>query len=115
MKILYKPFGIIASIIGAKIANNVFRAVWTRIDERAPPRATTEEASIQKVVGAAALEAATTAAIGAAVDRASVRTFHHLTGIWPGARREPAMPGTELEQRQIEQQQIEQQEQQQEQ
>jgi hypothetical protein len=86
--------------------------VWTRIDERAPPRATTEDASFQKVVGAAALEAATTAAIGAAVDRATARTFHYLTGIWPGVHREPALPGTALEQKQIEQQQqIEQQEQ----
>jgi hypothetical protein len=87
MKILYKPFGIIASLVGAKIANNIFRAVWTRIDEKAPPRATTEEATFHKVVGAAALEAATTAAIGAAVDRASARTFHYLTGIWPGEHR----------------------------
>jgi hypothetical protein len=89
MKILYKPFGIIASVIGAKIANGVFKVMWSRIDEDAPPRATTADASFQKVVGAAALEAVTMAAVGAAVDRASARTFHHLTGIWPGERRPP--------------------------
>ncbi len=89
MKILYKPFGIIASLIGAKIASTIFRALWTRIDEEAPPRPTTADVSFPKVVGAAALEAATTAAIGAAVDRVSARTFHHLTGIWPGERRQP--------------------------
>jgi predicted phage tail protein len=88
MKILYKPFGIISSVIGAKIANSIFRAMWTRIDkDQVPPKATTDEASFQKVVGAAALQAATTAAVGAAVDRASARTFHYLTGIWPGERR----------------------------
>ena len=90
MKILYKPFGIIASIIGAKIANNIFKVLWGRIDREAPPKPTTEEASLPKVVGAAALEAATMAAVGAAVDRASARTFHHLTGIWPGEHRPPA-------------------------
>ncbi|HUJ34272.1 MAG TPA: DUF4235 domain-containing protein [Solirubrobacteraceae bacterium] len=89
MKILYKPFGIIASLIGAKIAHSVFKGLWARIDEEDPPTPTTAEASFPKVVGAAALEAATMAAIGAAVDRASARTFHHLTGIWPGERREP--------------------------
>jgi len=89
MKILYKPFGIIASLIGAKIANSVFKALWSRIDHEEPPSPTTAEASFPKVVGAAALEAATVAAISAAVDRAGARTFHHLTGIWPGEHREP--------------------------
>jgi Protein of unknown function (DUF4235) len=84
MKILYKPFGIIAGLIGARIAKSIFSALWARIDTSAPPKPTTEEASFPKVVGAAALEAATMAGIGAAVDRAGARAFHHLTGIWPG-------------------------------
>ena len=89
MKIFYKPFGIIASLIGARIANSIFKVLWSRIDHEAPPSPTTAEASFPKVVGAAALEAATVAAISAAVDRAGARTFHHLTGIWPGESREP--------------------------
>jgi hypothetical protein len=84
MKILYKPFGIIASLIGARIATAIFKALWARIDEEEPPKPTTEEASFPKVVAAAALEAATMASIGAVVDRAGARAFHHLTGIWPG-------------------------------
>jgi hypothetical protein len=86
MKILYKPFGIIAGLIGARIATAIFKAVWARIDEEAPPKPTTEDASLPKVVGAAALEAATMASVGAAVDRAGARAFHHLTGIWPGEK-----------------------------
>jgi uncharacterized protein DUF4235 len=89
MKILYKPFGIIASLVGARIANGIFKVLWSRIDEEAPPNPTTADVSFQKAVGAAALEAATMAAVGAAVDRASARAFHHLTGIWPGDRRQP--------------------------
>lgn len=84
MKILYKPFAIIASLIGARIAKSIFQALWSRIDEEQPPKPTTADASFGKVVGAAALEAATMAGIGAAVDRASAATFRHLTGIWPG-------------------------------
>ncbi len=87
MKILYKPFGIIAGLIGARVATAVFKAIWSRIDEEAPPKPTTEEANLPKVVGAAMLKAATMAGIGAAVDRAGARAFHHLTGIWPGERR----------------------------
>ena len=88
MKIFYKPFGIIAGLIGARIATSIFKAIWARIDAEAPPKPTTAEASFPKVVAAAALEAATMAGIGAAVDRAGVRAFHHLTGIWPGERKE---------------------------
>ena len=84
MKILYKPFGIIVGLIGARIAKAIFTALWGRIDEQDPPKPTTEHASFPKVVGAAALEAATMAGVGAAVDRAGAKTFHHLTGIWPG-------------------------------
>ena len=87
MKILYKPFAIIAGLIGARIARSIFSAVWSQIDHEQPPKPTTEEASLPKVVGAAALEAATMAGIGALVDRAGARAFHHLTGIWPGESR----------------------------
>ena len=87
MKILYKPFGIIAGLIGARISTAAFKAIWSRIDEEAPPKPTTEEASFPKVVGAAMLKAATGAGIGAAVDRAGARAFYHLFGIWPGERR----------------------------
>jgi hypothetical protein len=90
MKFLYKPFGIIAGLIGARLGRNVFRSVWARIDSGAPPGPTTPDASVQKVVGAAALQAATMAGVGAAVDRASIRAFHYLTGIWPAKK--PAKP-----------------------
>ena len=63
---------------------DVDELVWARIDEQPPPKPTTEETSFQKVVGAAVLEAAVMAGIGAVVERAGARAFHHLTGIWPG-------------------------------
>jgi hypothetical protein len=91
MKILYKPFAIIASIVAARLGANVFKAIWAKIDSAAPPKATTEQASLPKVVGAAALEAATMAGVAAAVNRGSARTFQYLTGFWPGKReQEPA-------------------------
>ena len=88
MKILYKPFEIIAVRIGARLGRNTFKTVWARIDGADPPGPMNAEASTAKVVGAAALEAATRAGIAAAVDRASARTFHYLTGIWPGKKQE---------------------------
>ncbi len=87
MKLLYKPFGIVAGIFGGMLARRIFDALWARIDDAAPPRATTERASLPRIVGAAALQGATFAATRAAVDRAGARTFQHLFGMWPGERR----------------------------
>lgn len=86
MKILYKPFAILAGVIGARLGRNAFRTVWARIDAGDPPDPEAADASIPKIVGAAALEAAMMAGIAAAVDRVSARTFHHLTGIWPAKK-----------------------------
>jgi xanthosine utilization system XapX-like protein len=87
MKLLYKPFGIVAGIVGGMLARRVFDAVWARVDDAPPPRATTEQASLPRIVGAAALQGATFAVTRAAVDRASARSFQHLFGVWPGKRR----------------------------
>ncbi len=88
MKLLYKPFAIITSLISARVGRNAFRSLWSRIDEERPPRPTAGEGTLPKVVGAAALEAATMAAISAAASHSSARAFHYLTGVWPGAKSE---------------------------
>lgn len=85
MKLLYKPFALIAGLIAARLGNALFKGLWSRVDaQREPPQPTAPEASLTKVVGAAALEAATMASVAAAADRAAAEAFHHLTGVWPG-------------------------------
>jgi hypothetical protein len=86
MKILYKPFAIIAGVLGARLGKKAFQSLWAKIDDSEPPAPNTEQASLGKVVAARSLEAATMAGIAAVVDRASARSFHHLTGIWPGPK-----------------------------
>jgi Protein of unknown function (DUF4235) len=86
MKLLYKPFGIIAGVIAARLGRSIFKTMWASIDDTDPPAPTSADASLPKVVAAAALEAATMAAVAAAVNRASARAFHYLTGIWPGQK-----------------------------
>lgn len=83
LRLFYKPFGLIAGLISARIGRKLFQSVWSKIDERPPPPPTSGGASLGKVVGAAALEAATMASARAAVDRASAKTFHYLIGVWP--------------------------------
>ncbi|MBV8733349.1 MAG: DUF4235 domain-containing protein [Solirubrobacterales bacterium] len=88
MKVLYKPLGILAGIIGAKLGTRLFQALWDKIDGSEPPGPTVQEAAVGKVVGAAALHAATKAGTKAATERASARSFHYLFGIWPGKEEE---------------------------
>jgi hypothetical protein len=88
VKILYKPFALVASMIGARLARGIFKALWTKVDKADPPDPTTPNAHLGKIVGAAALEAATMASVGAVADRAAARTFEYLTGVWPGQKPE---------------------------
>ena len=84
MKLLFKPFSIIAGIVAARIGKTIFRGLWSRIDSSEPPSPTAPDTSSVKAVGAAALEAATMATVAAAAERAAARIFHRLTGMWPG-------------------------------
>jgi hypothetical protein len=88
MKLVYKPFALIASLVAARLGKSIFKALWSRIDEREPPKPTTADEPFGKAVGAAVLEAATMAGVAAAVDRVSAASFQYLTGFWPGETRE---------------------------
>ncbi len=84
MKLLYKPFAVIAGIVGAKLGERAFRALWAQLDGEEPPKPTLREATTGKVVAAAALQAAVHSGAKAATTRATARSFHYLTGFWPG-------------------------------
>ncbi len=86
MKLLYKPFGIILGLVAGFAGRKVFDAVWGKIDEEDPPKATTELAPWGKVLGAAALQGAIFAVVRAAVNRAGAKSYEHVTGVWPGEK-----------------------------
>ena len=85
MKLLYKPFALIAAFIAARVGRSIFKGLWSAIDDDDPPEPRAPSASFGKVIVAASLEAATMASVAAAADRASARAFYHLTGFWPGS------------------------------
>ena len=84
MRLLFKPFALIAGLISARIGKSIFASLWSAIDDEPPPTPTGSHASVGKVVGAQALQAAVMAGTAAAVDRAFAASFFHLFGIWPG-------------------------------
>jgi hypothetical protein len=86
-KILYRPFGLISSILAGLVASAIFKAVWhkTVSDNKAdPPRALESEYSLKSILGAALIQGAIFAAVKAATDRGGARAFERLTGQWPG-------------------------------
>jgi hypothetical protein len=90
MKFVYKPFQLLARSLGTKLGKTAFQSVWTKVgDGEHPPSPTAGRVSVPKVAAAAALEAATMAAIGAAIDQLTARSFHHLIGAWPEKPPEP--------------------------
>jgi hypothetical protein len=84
MKFLYKPFSIVAKSIGTRLGKSAFDTVWERVgDSEEPPSPTAGRVSLPRVAASAALEAATMAAISAAIEQLTARSFHRLIGAWP--------------------------------
>jgi hypothetical protein len=90
LRLLYKPFGIVARLIAGKIGRSLFQGLWSRIDDAPPPAPGTGEGSVAKVVTAQALQAGVMAGTAAAVDSVFADAFHHLIGVWP---KKPPEPG----------------------
>lgn len=88
MKVLYKPFGIVLGILAGLLSKTVFNFIWARFDDEEAPKPTTEEAPLVKVLGAAALQGMVFRTVRAAVDRKGAEGFAHLTGTWPGDKRQ---------------------------
>jgi hypothetical protein len=84
-RILYKPIGLIFSILGGIVAGAVFKRVWrAAANEDKAPKATDERRTLGEVVTASAAEGAVFGAVKALIDRAGARGFAWLTGAWPG-------------------------------
>lgn len=84
-KLLYKPVGLGAGILGGLVANVLFGVVWKRLaDEDDSPNATDEQRDLGEVLAAAALQGLIFAVVRAAIERTGAKLFARLTGEWPG-------------------------------
>lgn len=85
MTVLYKPFGLLASVLGGILAGAAFKRIWQAVaGERDTPNATDRRRGWGEVLLAASLEGAVFGAVKAGVDRAGATGFARATGIWPG-------------------------------
>lgn len=85
MKLLYKPIGMLVSVLGGVLAGAVFKRTWKiTAGEEEAPKATDARRGWREVLLAAALQGAIFALVKAAVDRGAAEATRKLTGTWPG-------------------------------
>jgi Protein of unknown function (DUF4235) len=85
IKLLYKPLGMAASVLGGVLAGAIFKRLWkltTRQDEA--PKATDAGRGWREILIAATVQGAIFAIVKAAVDRSAAEGTRKLTGTWPG-------------------------------
>jgi Protein of unknown function (DUF4235) len=87
-KILYRPVGLVASLLGGLIANMIFRKVWERIAPReapsTPPSALATGTDLKTILIAAGLQGVIFSVVKVVIDRAGARAFQRWSGDWPG-------------------------------
>ena len=86
-KILYRPVGLVGSVVAGVVAGQVFKQTWKHAapgDQEDAPRALESEYSLNQVLLAAAVQGAIFAVVKAAMSRAGARVFQRWTGEWPG-------------------------------
>ncbi|GAA1979773.1 DUF4235 domain-containing protein [Isoptericola halotolerans] len=86
-KILYRPFGLVSSIVGGVVAGQVFRQVYKRVapghpDD--PPKPLESEYGLKEILLASLLQGAIFSLVKALIDRGGARMFQRWTGEWPG-------------------------------
>lgn len=86
-KLLYRPVGLVSSMLGGLLAGAIFKQVWRRAspDEQSePPKALTTDYPFKEIVLAAAVEGAIYSVVKTVIDRQGARLFEKWTGEWPG-------------------------------
>lgn len=89
-KVLYRPVGIVSSIVGGLVASLLFKQVWKRVSPSAGdgadvPGPLESEYPLKEILLAAALQGAIYSAVKAIIDRQGARAFERATGEWPGS------------------------------
>ncbi|WP_218221679.1 DUF4235 domain-containing protein [Nesterenkonia sp. Act20] len=86
-KAVYRPIGLVNSLIAGAVAGAVFKKVWkwgSKNDGKAAPQALQSEFNLGEVLLAAAIQGSIFAFAKALVDRGGAWVFQKATGTWPG-------------------------------
>ena len=87
-KILYRPVGLVSSVVAGAIAGRIFDLTWQRVsrgEKSDPPGPLETEYPVKQILAAAALQGAVFAVVRTVVARGGARAFERATGEWPGS------------------------------
>ncbi|TPG34959.1 DUF4235 domain-containing protein [Mycolicibacterium hodleri] len=87
-KVLYRPFGLIGSILGGLIASAIFKQVWKRAspgEKSDPPKPLETSYPLKEILVAAAVQGAIYSVVKTVIDRQGARMFERWYGEWPGS------------------------------
>lgn len=86
--ILYRPVGLVSSVLGGVVAGVLFKQVWRRAgpgEKSAPPTALETNYPFKEILLAAAIQGAIFSVVKTVIDRQGARLFERWTGEWPGS------------------------------
>lgn len=87
-RILYKPLGLVVSVLGGIVAGAIFKRIWAAAaHEEDAPKATDARKGWGEILAAATVQGAVFGGVKAAVDRAGATGYARVTGAWPGPKR----------------------------
>lgn len=90
MKLLYKPFAIVAALVASLAAGAIFKRLWALLaKETEMPRALEQQHGWPEVVAAGVLRGAVFGGVKAVVNRAFADQYFRRTGVWPGKTAKP--------------------------
>jgi hypothetical protein len=87
-KILYRPVGLLSSIVGGLLAGVIFKQVWRRAtpaEKSDAPKALETDYHFREILLAAAVQGAIFSVVKTVIDRQGARVFEKWTGEWPGS------------------------------
>lgn len=87
-KLLYRPIGLVGSVLGGLIAGALFRQLWKHAapgEKSDPPKALETSYPFKEILLAAAIQGAIYSVVKTVIDRQGARVFERWTGEWPGS------------------------------
>ena len=83
-KVMFVPFSVGGALLAGMIAKKLFDEVWSRVDDREPPRPDHRAVRWGKLATALLIEGAIFRAVRGVIDHGARKAFSRATGAWPG-------------------------------